>query len=735
MFLLFAALYFWKIVFSGEYSMLCSRTWGTQFYPWYQFAAYEIQYNHTLPLWNPFSYAGKNCLGEPGGAVFYPWNWLIYLAPLHWMISADWVQFWILLSFVLGAWGMYRFARHVGLTRIGSVVAGLTFMFGGYMARAASRDISVFQGLLWLPPAFLFFSKALHQSSVRQQFKFSLLAGAFCGVGLLASVQAGVCIVLSLGVWVLLYVVRPNLAAGRKTALVLLLLVALGALVAASVELVPAQQNSRAAYRSAAQDGVRELPAAEYKVDPRSLFYLLFPVEDSRGGSDIYFGVLPLFLAIYGFYRSGQRHITRFAFVALAALLYCFSKFSVFHGPLAAAFPLLRMTRESGEMLATFHFGLAMLAGAGAEKLALEFSPPDRRALRRVCRWAGVLAAAAGILLIALTLFHVAGNGSTAPVLAGQFPWLYFSWLMMLAAFAVLVWRLTQVRAPRIFAPVVLIALLADLSAFNTTGILPRSGADGKTNYYPRAVYRPQPLLQFVWTLKEEGRWDDRDSVFPPNFNLVHRVRATQGQGPTIPAYYLDFYSEGERALDLLNVRYQFKLDAQGAPAVTKRSSFVPRFQLTRNLEILSEGSFAKWLKRAGYRPDTVALSPYEREKLPDEVTVLSRQKTLVQGEVRVLWENNRRIELEVRNDVPAFLIASEQYDAGWYAYVDKVETPVVECNGILRGIWLPAGEHRVSFRYLPVGFLQGFSFTALYGLALIAAVYLFRKKPAGNSE
>jgi hypothetical protein len=728
-FLLFTALFFWKITFSGEYSMLCSRSWAWQFYPWFQFSAYEIQYNHTFPLWDPFSYAGKNFLGEPGNGVFYPWNWFIFLAPLRWMISVDWVQFWILLSFILGAWGTYRFARHAGLKLVGGVIAGVTFMFGGYMARAAVWDIGVFQGLLWLPFVFLVFSKALGQISVRQQFKFSLLAGAFCGVGFLASVQAGVCIVLSLALWTGLYIVRPNLAAGRKTALVLLMIVALGALAAASVQLVPAQQYSKAAFHAADPGKAGELPAADYKVDPRSLFYLLFPLENGRGGAAIYFGILPLFLSAYGFYRARQTGITRFAFLALAALLYCFSRFSVFHGLPASAFPLLRVTRESESMLATFHFGLALLAGAGAEKLAMEISRPDRRALRRLCRWSGMLAGVVGAALLVLSLFDVAGEGSTAHIFAGYFAKLYYSWLMILAAFGILVWRLVQRGVPRLFVAVVLIALLIDLSGFNTPGILLRSGADGVTNYYPRAIYRPQPLLQFVWSLKEEGRWDYPDSVFPPNFSLVHRVRATRGQGPTIPAYYMDFYSKGERALDLLNVRYQFTAAAGSAPAVTTRSSVVPRFQLTRNLQTLGNRAFGKWLDSADYQPDAVVLDSYEREKLPDEVIGLSRQKTPAQGAVRLLWENNRRLELQIRNDVPAFLITSEQYDAGWYAYLDNVETPVVKCNEILRGIWLPAGDHRVSFCYLPVGFLKGLTLTTLYWLAVFAALYLFRIK------
>src|SRR2546428_4180491 len=163
-FALFTALFFWKITFSGEYSMICLQDWGVQFYPWYQFATHEIKINHTLPLWDPFSYSGRNFIGEIQTAVFYPWNWFVFVGPLRKMLSVDWVHLWILLSFVLGAWGMYRCARLVGLERGGSVLAGVAFVFGGYMARRAVQQINVFQGSLWLPVVFLFFLQMLRQT-------------------------------------------------------------------------------------------------------------------------------------------------------------------------------------------------------------------------------------------------------------------------------------------------------------------------------------------------------------------------------------------------------------------------------------------------------------------------------------------------------------------------------------------------------------------------------------------
>ncbi|MBI3940489.1 MAG: hypothetical protein HY315_06610, partial [Acidobacteria bacterium] len=450
-FVAFTALFFWKVTFSGEYSLICLQDWGLQFYPWFQFSAYEIQNNHTLPLWDPFSFSGKNFVGELQTGIFYPWNWIVYVGPINNMLSVDWVHAWILLSFVWGAWAMYRCARCIGLNRAGSVMAGLTFAFGGEMARRALAQVNVFNGALWLPVVFMFFARALRQSSVRQQLKFTMLAGAAWGLSFLAGHhEPGLYIGLAIVFWTLLYVIRPFRAAGRKSAVVLLLFLVVFAILAAAVQLVPAYQYSKSAYRWAGDPfgPGQTIPLAQmestHRVEPRSLFSLLFPLLDVQGESAIYFGILPLLLAFYGFLRNRRLETWRFAALAGFSLLYCFSGFSAVHGLLLSALPVLRLARESIRMLAVFHFAMAVLAGAGADKLLAELNRGDRRVLRKLCRVWGGFVGAMGLLLVALTLAGILMPQMLAEGVQSRLSWLYYPWLMMGVAWGLLLWRLSQ---------------------------------------------------------------------------------------------------------------------------------------------------------------------------------------------------------------------------------------------------------------------------------------------------
>lgn len=733
----FAVLFFWKITLSDEYSILCLQDWGIQFYPWYQFASFEIQRNHTLPLWDPFSFSGRNFVGEMQTGVFYPGNWFVYLGRLGEMLSVDWLHGWIVLSFVAGGWAMYRCARSAGLARAGSLIAGLSFVFGGSMSRSAASQVNIFHAWLWLPVVFLFFCRALRQSGARQQLKNALLAGAAWGMSFLAGHhEPGLYIGLAVAFWTALYLVRPCHAAGRTGACALLLGSALFAFLAAAVQLLPAFQYAKTAYRWAGDPIApnENIPLARLestdRVEPRSLFSLLFPGVDERGQSDIYFGVLPLLLAVYGVWRSGRPQAWRFAALAGFSLAYCLAGYAPLHGILVAASPLLRMARESIRMLAVFHFALAMLAGAGTDRLLARLGRRDRRVLGALCRLFGLFVGLAGFVLVALTLVAILHPDASIGRWQDRFSWLYYDWLMMAVALGLLRWRLRRTFASQALALCIAAAMLVDLGPANTTAIIPKSGADGRTNYYPPAIFRSPDLLQFVRTLQDEGRWDDETHVFPQNFQLIHRVRATLGYAATAPAPYMDYYWRRGRTREQLGVRYQFSRDAGGSTVLLERPDPIPRFQLTRNVRPLGDRSVEEWLQSADYRSDAVVLDPAEWYKLPDEVTLLARQPAEAPGGAQLLWENNRRIELETSAQLPAFLMTSERYDEGWSVYVDGAEAPVVRCNGVLRGVWVPAGDHRISFRYVPPGLIGGVTLSALYWLATFGVLYWMRRRP-----
>ena len=81
-------------------------------------------------------------------------------------------------------------------------------------------------------------------------------------------------------------------------------------------------------------------------------------------------------------------------------------------------------------------------------------------------------------------------------------------------------------------------------------------------------------------------------------------------------------------------------------------------------------------------------------------------------------------------------------YPAGWRAFVDGAETPIVRADYILRAVEVPAGDHTVEFRFEPQSFAVGHAVAwASSGVvvALLAAaagwVLLRRKKSAADEK
>ena len=88
-----------------------------------------------------------------------------------------------------------------------------------------------------------------------------------------------------------------------------------------------------------------------------------------------------------------------------------------------------------------------------------------------------------------------------------------------------------------------------------------------------------------------------------------------------------------------------------------------------------------------------------------------------------IVWKGNVKEE-----SVLVFTIPNE---SGWRAYIDGQKVETITVIDYLMGVKLPAGEHIVEIRYIPVGMKTGVAvtFASLFAYLALAVIKKLKKR------
>jgi hypothetical protein len=114
--------------------------------------------------------------------------------------------------------------------------------------------------------------------------------------------------------------------------------------------------------------------------------------------------------------------------------------------------------------------------------------------------------------------------------------------------------------------------------------------------------------------------------------------------------------------------------------------------------------------------------------ELENKINQTDLQMPSVDGNATVI--SSGELNVEVSTTSPGLLIVSEQYYPGWNAYVNGKPTQVYAVDGILRGIFLEAGDYVVEFKYRPLSFVIGGILSAISLLTTIFCLIVYTRAP-----
>jgi hypothetical protein len=172
--------------------------------------------------------------------------------------------------------------------------------------------------------------------------------------------------------------------------------------------------------------------------------------------------------------------------------------------------------------------------------------------------------------------------------------------------------------------------------------------------------------------------------------------------------------------LDMLNVRYVI---FRGTPPPDIQASFVdtdywvwtneramPRAYVPRRVEVIPEAQArVDAMNRPDFDPGDIAYVEQPIELSGDGA-----------GTVKILKDAYHCLTLRAEMQTRGLVLLADRWDAGWRAYVNGVEVPILRVNHAVRGVLAGPGTSTIRFVYLPSGFYIGLAVTAAGGICLL---------------
>jgi hypothetical protein len=87
----------------------------------------------------------------------------------------------------------------------------------------------------------------------------------------------------------------------------------------------------------------------------------------------------------------------------------------------------------------------------------------------------------------------------------------------------------------------------------------------------------------------------------------------------------------------------------------------------------------------------------------------------------RLAEDAPERVVAELTANYTGLLVLTDLFYPGWIAEEDGKRLPILRADGFFRAVALPAGTHRVVFRYRPLSFYAGAAVSAAAALVTLA--------------
>lgn len=726
-----------------------------------------------LPKWLPYVYGGAPFFANPMD-VYYPVSVLLRLARVATHVH---LPILFVVQYFLAGWGTYALLRELGARRMPAHVAGVLYMFSGYLLSYIYGGHDGRAIVATLTPLALF---AIHRSLRLGRWTWFVFTGGVLGAAMLSfQIQSAYYLLLAGGIWFVFLLWHfgfwrvTRQWVGRLAGGFGALALAFGL---ASVNFLPFLGYVPWSPRGGEGRGYEY--ATSWSVPPEELVGLAVPerigiLTEYWGRNPFklhteYVGALTILLVIAGVYLLRRDRYARF-FYALGAftLTIVLGGYTPLYRLYYALLPGTVRFRAPSIAFFLVVLCLVVVAGLALDRMASVRDaepgrhPPGRAGSSGTLRvlWRLGLGAVAVTLLWALA---VSATGPDTYWLASPGPgteraalnrgaylagiWRFAIFLAVSAAIlgAWLRKRLPSAATGLLLASVAVVDLwIIDKRFFDTVPKPSVLFAADEVVDFLRA--QEGPFRVFMFFDQPQDNYAMRfglELIGGEHGNQLHTYNEFLGAGTKT---YTDYHNLLGNAvfLALANAKYIVTGQSLGAPflrpvfqgrtrtgsaTVYENTAVLPRAFLSASARRVPEPDGAlDEMRRPGFDPRREVLL-YADPPRGDSAREPAR------GEVRIVERAPDRVELRVEAEEPAYLVLTDNYYPDWVAEVDGRATPVLRAYHTFRAVPVAAGEHRVTFEFRPRSLRVGFGlYVTLWALLAACAAALWWRSPRGE--
>lgn len=688
-----------------------------QFYAFFRFLSAALRAADS-PFWNPYHYGGHPSIADPQSLVFNPvfalWG---LLDPVPSMRAFDLLVFGHLLA---GGIAIAIIGWRARWPIPANVLAAVLFMLGGAASgRLQHTGIIIIYAMF--PLALLLLQLALERRSLPLAVGFAIMA-ADVALGRNQVALLLCALLLAAAVAEILVSARPLTYLRERSVVLATMAITGGALLVIPVLLTlqfahlsnrPAESIEEALKGSLYPAGLANLAIADIFGTHQSYWgpgATTLPAVALTDDSENYLfvGAVPTLLVLWlgllggGAWRPGRRLVTA---TLVSACIFMLGRYTPFYGWAFTFLPGIDLFRRPTDASFVFGVSFAVLAGHCLSDYVREGLP----------RFRPIVASAGVSALLAVVISAIAFSARTGHAMNATSQSLIAGLMMLVAGGIVFSARQYQTRF--IAASLIAALAVAELLWWNAAS---RLNAESRRNY--AVLERPVGAEADAIALLEKAIAADHLSGEYPrvevlglggawqNLAMVRGWEAINGYNPLRIGLYDRLVAPGEENWDVSQRRFPSSFANYDSPLA--RALGLTYLVLGRPLDeipALSKPPLAElmftgppvWIYRVADAMPRAILVP------KDEGSAPSARSALVSPEqsniVKIESERPSHVELVTSSIADGLLVLHVSYYPGWVAEIDGQMVPIQRTHRLFLGANVPAGRHRVVFRFAPL--------------------------------